>query len=487
MPVQSVTAAPVLLSGPGSLWHWLGRLPDPRDPRGVRFSLPCVIAIAMAARLAGRDSFTAAGEWAASRPQRVLRALGCPRHKRAGVYVAPSEKTIRRVSGLCDHDLADDLLCGWTGELAAACGVLSPAKVQERRRDKARKARARARKAARRERGARELSHKQARKAARRERKAAAAAIAAAARAVAGGRAKLPAGSACGRVPVPAGHPALPAAAYGDPRHVPALRGLGADGKASRGAKVKGQEAPQHLGFFWHGSRLNAAQRGVDRKTNETTVIGPVIDEMDLAGVCLTVDALHSLADLGKRVLARGGHVIFVIKGNQPRTYQALDAIAWEQVPVAAATFEADRGRVETRSIQVAAAPAGLKYPGMEQAALLERYTTFTDSKGKAVTRSETVLILTTATPDQALPADLLALSRGHWAATEATHYIRDVDLKEDSSRARAPGAARFMATVGNATLNLLRIHGVTNIAAERRRLNGSDRQILKRMGLSTG
>ena len=213
----------------------------------------------------------------------------------------------------------------------------------------------------------------------------------------------------------------------------------------------------------------------MDRKTNETTVIGPVIDAMDLAGVCLTVDALHSLADLNKRVLARGGHVIFVIKGNQPRTYQALDAIAWEQVPVAAATSEADRGRIETRTIQVAAAPAGLKYPGMEQAALLERYTTFTDKKGKAVTRSETVLILTTATPDQAPPADLLALSRGHWAATEATHHIRDVDMKEDSSRARAPGAARFMATVGNTVLNLLRIHGVTNIAAERRRLNGSD------------
>lgn len=493
LPVQSVTAAQVLASDPvaagaaGSLWQWLGQLPDPRDRRGVRFTLPCVIAVAMAARLAGCDSFTATGEWAAGRPQRVLKALGCPLHKRAGVYVAPSEKTVRRISGLVDHDLADDLLCGWAAGLAAGCGVLSAAQLQERRRGKARKARARARKAARRERAARGRSGKQARKAARRERKAAAAAIAASAAAVAGGRAKLPAGSAWGRVPVPAGHPVLPAAAYGDPRHVPALRGLGADGKASRGARVKGREAPQHLGFFWHGTRLNAAQRAVDRKTNETTVIGPVIDAMDLTGVCLTVDALHSLADLGTRVLARGGHVIFVIKGNQPRTYQALDGIAWEQVPVTAATFEADRGRVETRSIQVAAAPAGLKYPAMEQAALIERYTTFKNSKGKAVTRSETVLILTTASPEQAPPADLLALNRGHWAATEATHYIRDVDLKEDSSRARAPGAARFMATVGNVTLNLLRIHGVTNIAAERRRLNGSDRQVLSRMGLSTG
>jgi hypothetical protein len=45
------------------------------------------------------------------------------------------------------------------------------------------------------------------------------------------------------------------------------------------------------------------------------------------------------------------------------------------------------------------------------------------------------------------------------------------------------------MATAGNTMLDLLRIHGVTNIAAERRLLNGSDRQILKRMrmGLSTG
>ena len=198
MPVQSVTAAQILSPDPGirgSLWQWLARLPDPRDRRGVRFSVACVIAIAIAARLAGCDSFTAAGEWAASRPQRVLRALGCPLSKRAGVRVAPSEKTMRRLAGLIDHDLADDLLCGHAAELAAAGEVLSPAKLQERRRDKARKARAKARKAAKHARGARELLGKRARKAARRERKAAAAAIAASAAAVAGGRGKLPAGS----------------------------------------------------------------------------------------------------------------------------------------------------------------------------------------------------------------------------------------------------------------------------------------------------
>ena len=233
MPVQSVTAAQVFSPDPGppaSLWDWLARLPDPRDRRGVRFTVACVIAVAIAARLAGCDSFTAVGEWAASRPQRVLKALGCPLSKRAGVHVAPSEKTVRRVAGPAgvDHDLADDLLCGWTAGLAAACEIFSPAQLQEQRRDAARKAREKAReaekkarKAARRDRAARAKAEKKAGKAREQARKAAAAAAAASAQAVAGGRAKLPAGSAFGRVPVPAGHPVLPAASTATPATSP--------------------------------------------------------------------------------------------------------------------------------------------------------------------------------------------------------------------------------------------------------------------------
>jgi hypothetical protein len=169
-----------------------------------------------------------------------------------------------------------------------------------------------------------------------------------------------------------------------------------------------------------------------------------------------------------------------VIKGNQPSTYTTLNALDWENTPVAAATFEADRGRIETRAIQVLPAPPGLKYAGMNQAMLLERYTT---EKGKL--RCETVLLLTTATGDQASPADLLALVRGHWRATEVSHWLRDIDLSEDASRARVPGEPRFMATLGNTVLNLLRIQGVTNIAAERRKLAESNRKTLKLMGIT--
>ena len=39
------------------------------------------------------------------------------------------------------------------------------------------------------------------------------------------------------------------------------------------------------------------------------------------------MDALHSLSDLNKRILTHFGHVIYVIKGNQPHTYQTLNDI----------------------------------------------------------------------------------------------------------------------------------------------------------------
>ena len=63
----------VLLSGqcPGLL-EYLERVPDPRDPRGVRHSLSSLLLAAVAAVLAGARSFTAIGEWVADAPPQVL-------------------------------------------------------------------------------------------------------------------------------------------------------------------------------------------------------------------------------------------------------------------------------------------------------------------------------------------------------------------------------------------------------------------------------
>jgi DDE_Tnp_1-associated len=54
----------------------LGRVPDPRDPRGRRYPLVPVLAIAVWAMLAGARSYAAIAERAADAPPRLRARLG---------------------------------------------------------------------------------------------------------------------------------------------------------------------------------------------------------------------------------------------------------------------------------------------------------------------------------------------------------------------------------------------------------------------------
>ena len=98
----------------------LARVPDPREPQGIRHGLTSLLVTAVAAVLAGARSFTAIAEWAADAPPRVLAALGVRYDPLAGVFRPPSEATIRRVLEAVDAGALDAAIGGWlAGRLPA--------------------------------------------------------------------------------------------------------------------------------------------------------------------------------------------------------------------------------------------------------------------------------------------------------------------------------------------------------------------------------
>ena len=108
---SSRTAAPVAPLHPGSgLVALLGRVPDPRDRRGVRHPLPVLLAVGVAAVLGGARSFLAIGEWVAGTSLQMLGELGASRPTR------PSESAIRRAFTRVDPDVLDAVIGGfcWT-------------------------------------------------------------------------------------------------------------------------------------------------------------------------------------------------------------------------------------------------------------------------------------------------------------------------------------------------------------------------------------
>ncbi|MCA1836850.1 MAG: ISAs1 family transposase [Actinobacteria bacterium] len=84
----------------------LGEVPDPRKARGRRHRLVTVLALSVAAVLAGARSYVAIAEWAHDLPVSARVRLGIGRR-------APSESTIRRILQAVDLDALDAALSGW--------------------------------------------------------------------------------------------------------------------------------------------------------------------------------------------------------------------------------------------------------------------------------------------------------------------------------------------------------------------------------------
>ena len=108
-------ARPVRLgrNGRESLVAVLSGVPDPRDARGIRHRLPVVLAMAVAAVLAGNTSFYAVGQWIAGCSQKTLRAFGARTDPATGRYIGPDEKTVRGLCARLDGDALDTAVGRW--------------------------------------------------------------------------------------------------------------------------------------------------------------------------------------------------------------------------------------------------------------------------------------------------------------------------------------------------------------------------------------
>jgi predicted transposase YbfD/YdcC len=115
----------LLVAGQLSLLEHLARVPDPRKRRGVRHSLSSVLAAAIAAVMAGAQSFTAIGEWIADAPPPVLASLGIRRDPLTRRFEPPDEATIRRVLESVDAGALDAEVGAWLQASVHAAGPRS--------------------------------------------------------------------------------------------------------------------------------------------------------------------------------------------------------------------------------------------------------------------------------------------------------------------------------------------------------------------------
>ena len=113
--------------------------------------------------------------------------------------------------------------------------------------------------------------------------------------------------------------------------------GLALDGKTVRGSRDGDQGALHLLSAIVHGHGAALAQVAVDTKTNEITQVEPLLKELNLQGVVVTADALHTQRKFASHLVEqKGADYVFTVKDNQPTLKQDIATLGLEASPPSA-------------------------------------------------------------------------------------------------------------------------------------------------------
>jgi predicted transposase YbfD/YdcC len=243
----------------------------------------------------------------------------------------------------------------------------------------------------------------------------------------------------------------------------PVLMQVRLDGKTIRGAKDAEGNQPHLLAALVGpdaATSVIAAQAEVGPKTNEVPMAPAVLGQIDLNNKVVTADALHTVKATAEHIHERGGQFVLPVKENRRDLFDALDTLAWNDVPITHRSVENGHGRITTRTIQVLPAPPDLPFPHVNQVFLIERYVS--DLHGGPIS-AVAALGVASPEPNQANPAELARYVREQWSI-ESLHWIRDTLYQEDKSQIRTRSGPRIMAALRNLAIGALRLAGRTDI-----------------------
>ena len=230
----------------------------------------------------------------------------------------------------------------------------------------------------------------------------------------------------------------------------------------------------------------------MDDKSNEITAIPELLDQLDLSGCVVTVDALNTQTAIAQQIVDGKADYIMAVKGNQGTLYQDLqflfDGFETEMyqdvIYHTARTVNQTHGREEYREIWVVSEPAYRQYLRQHKKwaklhTLIKLVTVrYLPQKDKMQTSTRYFI-----SSWQASAEDFLQAIRAHWQIENNLHWVLDVAFREDESRIRSDHAPANMALLRHIAVNLLKQEKTAKIGvSNKRKRAGWDDDYLERV-----
>jgi len=261
------------------------------------------------------------------------------------------------------------------------------------------------------------------------------------------------------------------------------------DGKALRRALAADQNSKVIVSAWAQSNGLVLGQLKVDDKSNEITALPKLLRALELSGCIVTVDAMGTQKQIAKEIREADADYVMALKGNHEVVHDEVKSFLDTTVTEAATkrpagvqpsraaatlakleTVEKDHGRQETRRYYQGGALAWFadrsKWEGLQSVGLVEAER---EVRGKVTVERRYYL--------SSLPVGVETFARavrGHWAVENSLHWVLDVQMGEDDSRARTGYAAENLATLRRLALNLLKQEKTKKRGIRGKQLNAS-------------
>jgi predicted transposase YbfD/YdcC len=257
------------------------------------------------------------------------------------------------------------------------------------------------------------------------------------------------------------------------------LRQIALDGKCLRRSHAHGRGlGAMYLVSAWATDQgIALGQLAVEEKSNEITAIPQLLDQLDLTGAVVTIDAAGCQRNIADEIVAGGGDYVLALKGNQETLHRDVtDLFAkllgedFSDTPVSRhEEREHGHGRMEERDYYQISVPTD--FPQREKWTGLKTF-------GLAIRRC---IINGKETIDHRYYISSLSRHgrrfagcvRGHWSIENNLHWVLDMTFREDESRVRERCLADNLGWLRRLALTLLKHHPGKDSIAMKRRLAG--------------